>query len=98
MNRKRLRLYVVANTPSGTAALSNARQICRECLDGDWDLEVIDVVERPDQVEADHISAVPALVKKEPRPSRRVVGDLSDHRRVLMALEIFAEKGMAPIP
>lgn len=88
MNKKRLRLYVVSNTPSGMEAISDTRQICKDYLSGDWELEVVDVVERPDQVEADHISAVPALVKKEPRPARRVVGDLSDHRRVLMGLQI----------
>ncbi len=88
MGDKTLRLYVVGRTPSAVTAMGSTRLLCEERLGNAWVLEVIDVLQRPDLAEADHISAVPALVRKSPRPVRRVVGDLSDHERVLLGLEI----------
>ena len=88
MSDKALRLYVVGETPAAMRAMKSTRLLCDERLGEGWTLEVIDVLQRPDLAEADRISAVPALVRKAPRPVRRVVGDLSDHERVLLGLEI----------
>jgi circadian clock protein KaiB len=54
------------------------------------DVEVIDVRERPELAEEDRIIATPTLVRREPRPVRKIIGDLSDIERVLVGLEIDA--------
>ena len=79
-----LRLFVVANTPSAATAISYAKKLCEELLDNQWHLEIIDVVEQPEQADQNMISAVPALLC--PKNCRRVVGDLSNFDAVITAL------------
>ena len=88
MSDKALRLYVVGETPAAMKAAKSTHLLIEKHLGDAWTLEIIDVLQRPDLAEADRVSAVPVLVRKSPRPVRRVVGDLSDHERVLLGLEI----------
>ena len=57
----------------------------RECRDR---LDVIDVFDRPDLAYDDLVLATPTLIKALPPPVRRIVGDLSDKKRVLAPLEL----------
>ncbi len=88
VERRALRLYVVGRTPAAVRAIDAIRELHQGLEHDGWTLEVVDVLRRPELAEADRISAVPALVRKLPRPVRRVVGDLSDMDRVLLGLEI----------
>lgn len=90
-----MRLYVVGSTPSAISAVEHARLLCEDYLPGDWNLEIIDVVKEPGLAEADRISAVPALIRKTPQRMRRVVGDLSDYKKVLLGLELAHSDGNA---
>jgi circadian clock protein KaiB len=49
-------------------------------------LIVVDIYQRPTVVRQENILAAPTLVKSEPPPARRLIGDLSDRPRVLRAL------------
>lgn len=84
-----LRLYVTAATDSSRAALLNIRRICEQELAGRYRLEVIDVFDRPDLAEADHVVSTPMLIRKLPPPLRRIVGDLSERQRVLAGLDLL---------
>lgn len=89
MNTLVLRLYISGETPHTQRALANLRQIC-ETHGGDrFEVEVIDVLERPDLAEREKILATPTLVRVLPLPSRRVIGDLSSKEKVLEALEFI---------
>ena len=83
-----LRLYVVGMTPKSTRAITNVKAICEGHLRGRYDLEVIDVYQRPRVAHDKQILAVPALVKELPLPSRTLVGDLSNTERVLHGLDL----------
>jgi circadian clock protein KaiB len=83
-----LKLYVAGKTVRAEQAIANLRRICREELDGRYELEIIDVVEFPEKAEADRILATPTLIKQLPPPLRRVIGDLSDKDKVLLGLEV----------
>jgi circadian clock protein KaiB len=85
-----LQLFVAGATPMSSRALANLREICELHLHGRYDLEVIDVYEYPEMAKADRIIAIPTLLKKLPRPLRRLVGDLSDRERVLVGLSLKA--------
>src|SRR4051794_2831610 len=78
-----LRLYVTGKTSRSTRAVENVRAICDEYLEGRYDLEVIDIYQRPALLAGEQIIAAPTLVKKLPLPMRRLVGDMSDRQRVL---------------
>ena len=83
-----LRLYITGRTAQSDAAISNLRRICEQDLEAEYELEVIDVLERPQLAEDEKILATPTLVRELPPPIRRIVGDLSDHEKVLLGLDI----------
>jgi circadian clock protein KaiB len=83
-----LKLYVTGNTPRSTQAVENLRAICDEYLEDRYDLEVIDIYQQPALLAGEQIVAAPALVKKLPLPMRRLVGDMSNRRRVLVGLDL----------
>ena len=81
-----LRLYVTGVTPKSTRAIANLKSICDEHLQGRYQLEVIDVYQQPELAKREDIIAMPTLVKQLPLPLRRLVGDLSQHNKVLLGL------------
>jgi len=83
-----LRLYVAGQTPKSLAALSNLKRICTEHLDGEYELEVIDLVKNPQLAQGDQILAIPTLVRNLPVPIRKIIGDLSNVDRVLVGLDL----------
>lgn len=85
-----LRLYVAGDSPRSRTALSNLRALCEERLKGNYNIEVIDLTKRPDLAKADQILAVPTLIRKIPEPMKRIIGDLSNADRALIALDMQA--------
>jgi circadian clock protein KaiB len=83
-----LRLYVAGTTERSTAALANLRRICDEHLSGRYEIEIIDLLERPQLAKGEQIVAIPTLVRKLPEPVRKIIGDLSDRERVLIGLDL----------
>jgi circadian clock protein KaiB len=82
-----LRLYIAGQTRKSIAALANLRRICEEHLAGQYRIEVVDLIENPEQAQHDQIFAIPTLVRRLPEPIRRIIGDLSNSERVLIGLE-----------
>ena len=85
-----LRLYITGQTPRSSASVRNLRKVCDEYLEGRFELEVIDVYQRPELAKEAQIIAAPTLVKRLPLPLRRLVGDLSNEKQVLLGLDIKA--------
>ena len=88
MNKILLKLYVTGQTPRSKQAIENLYQICEEGLKGQYEVVVIDVLERPQLAEDEKIIATPTLIKILPPPLRRIIGDLSDREKVLLGLEM----------
>lgn len=88
-----LRLYVAGQTPRSRAALANLKQICEDHLAGRYSIEVIDLLEQPQLSKGDQILALPTLVRKLPKPMRKIIGDLSDTERVLVGLDLRSADG-----
>ena len=87
-----LRLYVTGTTPHSTRAIVNIRKICEDHLHGRYDLEVVDISQKPTLAEGEQIIAAPTLIKKLPLPLRRFIGDMSQTERILLGLDLW-EKG-----
>lgn len=83
-----LRLYVAGDSPKSRAALTNLQRLCDTHLKGKYRIEVIDLKTRPELAKADQILALPTLVRKIPEPMKRLIGDLSNADRALVALEL----------
>ena len=87
-----LRLYVAGVSPKSMVALANLKRICEENLKGQYQIEVIDILQSPQLAAGDQILAIPTLVRKLPVPIRKIIGDLSNTDRVLVGLDIRPRK------
>lgn len=83
-----LRLYIAGDSPRSRTALENLRKLCEAQLKDNYDIEVIDLTKRPDLAKADQILAVPTLIRTIPEPMKRVIGDLSNSDRAVIALDL----------
>lgn len=84
-----LRLYVAGQTPKSITALANLKRLCEGHLAGRYHIEVVDLANQPHMARRDDIIVVPTLVRKLPRPIRKIIGDLSNVERVLAALDVL---------
>lgn len=83
-----LKLYVTGDTPRAQRAIATLKRLCEEELGGQYEMIVIDVLERPQLAEDERILATPTLIKQLPPPLRRIIGDLSDTEKVLLGLDL----------
>ncbi|MCW3071954.1 MAG: KaiB domain protein [Bacteroidetes bacterium] len=83
-----LRLYIAGKTDKSILALSNIKKYCKENLQDNYSIEVIDLMKDPHLAEEDQIFAIPTLVRRSPVPIRKIIGDLSNEMKVLNGLEI----------
>jgi circadian clock protein KaiB len=81
-----LRLFITGASPNSVRAIANLKQLCEKHLPGRYSLMVIDVHQQPELARSEAIVALPLLVKQFPLPERRMIGDLSDTKRVLNGL------------
>ena len=88
-----LRLYVAGQTPRSRMALANLKRICEDHLADRYSIEVIDLLEQPQLSRGDQILAIPTLVRRLPKPMRKIIGDLSDTMRVLIGLDLRSANG-----
>jgi circadian clock protein KaiB len=69
-------------------AVERVTRLCERHLAGRYQLSVIDIYENPALAEVGQVVAAPTLVKQLPAPLRRIVGDMADEERILMALNV----------
>src|SRR4029078_13116464 len=86
-----LRLYTAGQTPKSLAAIKNLKRVCEEHFARRYEIEMIDLIKNPPLAKDDQIVAIPTLVRKLPEPVRKIIGDLSNTDRALVALEVRTE-------
>lgn len=84
------KLYVAGHTPRSVSAIANLKALCDEYMPGRYQIEIIDLLEKPELARSDQVVAIPTLVRKLPGPIRRIIGDLSNTERVLVSLQMKA--------
>lgn len=90
-----LRLCISGMTPRSREAILNIRQICETHLQGQYELEVIDLYQQPALAAKHEILATPTLLKTLPVPVRRLIGNLSDTTKTLRRLGVAVKKNNA---
>jgi circadian clock protein KaiB len=88
-----LRLYIAGQTPRSIAAVCNLRRLCETYLSGRYRLDVIDLMAEPGRAQHDGIIAIPTLVRRWQGAVTRIIGDLSNSKRVLTRLNIDSKNG-----
>ncbi len=86
-----LRLFVTGMTPRSTRAIRAVRTLCERRLGDRFDLEIVDVYQQPTMIQDEQIVATPTLVKYQPAPLRRIIGDMTDTRRLCSGLGLPLE-------
>lgn len=94
--RYELTLFVTGASALSARAIADVRTLCDTYLPGRYHLEVVDVHRNPGLVTSRGVLASPTLIKDFPLPKRVLVGDLSNTKRVLVALDIESAPVAAP--
>ena len=85
-----LRLYISGPTPRSAQAIVNVRELCEANLLGRYELKVVDLSQSPSMASKHQIIAAPTLVREQPLPERRFIGDMSNSARILRGLDVVA--------
>jgi circadian clock protein KaiB len=83
-----LTLFVSGASDASASAVANVRRICDEHLSGRYQLSIVDLNQEPNLAAAHQVLATPTLIKDRPLPTCILVGDMSDHMRILLALDV----------
>jgi circadian clock protein KaiB len=87
-----LRLYVAGTSHKSLLAMQNIKKLLEEELDGEYELQIIDIYQQPIFAKSGQIVAAPTLVKELPLPLRKLVGDLSNTEKVLAGLDLSSRE------
>ena len=74
----RLCLYVAGDSPNSAAAERNLRRLLASYPGARAELEICDVLTHPESGLAAKVLATPTLIRTEPLPEARIMGDLRD--------------------
>ena len=91
--RLMMRLFVAGQAPNSVQAVANLEAICRQYLDHNYSLEIVDTLEDPFRALVDGVLITPTLVRVSPKPATKVVGNLSEKSAVLLALGLKDKLG-----
>jgi circadian clock protein KaiB len=84
----KLCLYIAGDNRKSQTAIENLKKYCSEHLEGQYTIEVVDLLKHPHLAEGEQIIATPTLVKKLPSPVRILIGDLSREDQFLVGLNL----------
>jgi circadian clock protein KaiB len=85
-----LKLFVSGRSDLSERAQSNAHTFCSSNFGSAYRLDIVDVIAQPQVADEEGVVTTPTLIRYQPAPPRRIIGDLSDHRRVARALGLRA--------
>ena len=86
--RYAMTLFVTGASRLSLQAVSRVREFCEEELTGNYDLEVVDLYRSPERAKEAQVIASPTLLRDNPAPVRRVIGDMSDRGRLRAAIKV----------
>jgi circadian clock protein KaiB len=89
LQRYRLQLFITGMSPRSTEAVVSVKAILEDLLEGQYDLEIVDLYEQPERARESDVIASPTLIKQEPLPARRLVGSMAHRARVVMVLDLL---------
>jgi circadian clock protein KaiB len=79
-------LYVSGNTARSIRTVELVKAFCEQHLEGRYELHVIDLFQQPGPARDARIIATPTLVRVQPEPVLRLLGELSNPRRLAASL------------
>lgn len=87
-SKHKFMLFVSGMSVKSGHAIENLRRICDKYLEGNYELEIVDISRDKEQAVVHQIVAIPTLIKIHPAPRHIILGDLSDKEKVLRILNL----------
>ena len=84
-------LYITGASPNSAKAITNIKNILEKFLKNRYELTIVDVYQQPQVASSVDIIALPLLIRVNPRPERRLIGDMSDTRKIINYLEFESQ-------
>jgi circadian clock protein KaiB len=81
-HRYGLTLFITGATPRSLRAVENVQEFCGRELEGNYELEIVDLYQDPGRAQPANVVVAPTLIRYEPRPVKLMVGDMSDAQRL----------------
>lgn len=83
-----LRLYVAGMTPKSADAIRRVTAFCEKHLGDRYELEIVDIYQKPALLRGEQIVAVPTLIKHLPSPLRKLIGSMQSEEKLLFGLDL----------
>jgi circadian clock protein KaiB len=81
-------LFVAGMSLRSVRAIRSIKKMCEARFPRNYDLTVVDLYRQPELARTEQIVAAPTLVKKRPKPLRRLIGEFRGESRVLLGMEV----------
>jgi circadian clock protein KaiB len=88
MTRYRILLFIAGDTELSLRAQTNLQRLCEGPLRDRCEVDIIDILKDASAARQHRVIATPLVLRLEPLPQRKVIGDLSDVERLLNGLGI----------
>ncbi len=82
------KIFLSGRTSRSEQLIANLKNFLKDEFKDQYSLEIIYVTEDTAAAESAKILCTPALIRELPPPSRRVVGDITDKKKVLAGLDL----------
>ena len=90
--RYRLILFVAGDEKNSRIARSNLDRICREDLEGNCQVQIVDVLKDFALATAHNILLTPSLLVIEPEAETLIIGNLKEREKIRSVLGAAAER------
>lgn len=84
----KMTIYVAQLTQEIQTTLDGLRDILESHYPGEYEINIVNVLEMPEKAIADNVFVTPTLIRQLPEPVLRVLGDLSDQQTILTAIQL----------
>ncbi|MDX1953082.1 MAG: circadian clock KaiB family protein [Verrucomicrobiota bacterium] len=92
MSSYRFKLFIKGGQEGNQNLVQRLNQGFSTHLTSGFELEVVDIDLHPEELEKNHVLAVPMLIKCEPQPLRRLIGDFTNIQKILISIGIMPEQ------
>ncbi len=93
-----LRLYIAGMTPRSAEAVRRVTDFCEKHLTRQYELEIVDIYQKPALLWGEQIVAVPTLIKRLPAPLRRFIGDMQNEEKLLFGMDLVSDGSSGSSP
>jgi circadian clock protein KaiB len=95
MSAQAFTFFIAGGTELANRALANFERLIRPRVSGDCRLIVIDILKEPRKAREHRVIATPMLVRNDPAPIVKILGDLSQDAVILAQLGLSSTDGSA---